>query len=640
MLVVGRAGGHGDRDRGPRAVRDRAAWSSGEVVDASELGGRRYVEEPLRQRVDRPMSGRIAVGVSGAGSNLRARRGRGGVVASSAATIVLVVRRPACPAIDWAGEQGFETAIVPAPVLSTLPAGRLGRDAGRDAARRRRPTSSCWPGSCACSGRRSWPPSRAGSSTPTPPSLPAFPGAHAVARRARRGRRAERRHGPPRRRDARRRADRRSRRRCRSCPATTRRRAPRADPGGRASAPAASRRPAARRRRPRSSTGAVDARRRLGRVEPARSRAGRSCRSRTRPASRRSAAASSPSASSSSRPAARPRRCARPACRSPTSPRSPAFPEMLDGRVKTLHPRVHAGILADRRRADHRRQLVGGRDRPVRARRDQPLSVRGGGRAARDLVRRARRGDRHRRADAGPGGGQEPRLGRGRHLARPLPGDPRGPRASPAASRPGCGRRSRSRRSGTRPPTTPGSPRTLPGRMAAAGIELPDEPGLPGRGDPYPPTLTIALEKVETLRYGENPHQPAARYRRPGSSAAGRPVRERGGAAPGQGAQLQQRPRRLGRRGPRRRACTARPASSSSTRTRAAPRSEPSLLEAWQAALAGDPVSAFGGVVALTGPVDAAAGRGARRDLPRGDRRAGLRAGRARDPRPARRTCA
>src|SRR4029079_2416642 len=34
------------------------------------------------------------------------------------------------------------------------------------------------------------------------------------------------------------------------------------------------------------------------------------------------------------------------------------FPEMLDGRVKTLHPRVHAGILADRRLVDHRRQLV------------------------------------------------------------------------------------------------------------------------------------------------------------------------------------------------------------------------------------------------------------------------------------------
>ncbi|MGC8834390.1 MAG: bifunctional phosphoribosylaminoimidazolecarboxamide formyltransferase/IMP cyclohydrolase, partial [Armatimonadota bacterium] len=29
------------------------------------------------------------------------------------------------------------------------------------------------------------------------------------------------------------------------------------------------------------------------------------------------------------------------------------FPEMLDGRVKTLHPAVHAGILADRSRPDH-----------------------------------------------------------------------------------------------------------------------------------------------------------------------------------------------------------------------------------------------------------------------------------------------
>ncbi|MEU3963353.1 bifunctional phosphoribosylaminoimidazolecarboxamide formyltransferase/IMP cyclohydrolase [Streptomyces buecherae] len=34
------------------------------------------------------------------------------------------------------------------------------------------------------------------------------------------------------------------------------------------------------------------------------------------------------------------------------------FPECLDGRVKTLHPRVHAGILADQRLADHREQLT------------------------------------------------------------------------------------------------------------------------------------------------------------------------------------------------------------------------------------------------------------------------------------------
>ena len=34
------------------------------------------------------------------------------------------------------------------------------------------------------------------------------------------------------------------------------------------------------------------------------------------------------------------------------------FPEMLGGRVKTLHPRIHAGILADRSKSDHVAALV------------------------------------------------------------------------------------------------------------------------------------------------------------------------------------------------------------------------------------------------------------------------------------------
>ena len=33
------------------------------------------------------------------------------------------------------------------------------------------------------------------------------------------------------------------------------------------------------------------------------------------------------------------------------------FPEVLDGRVKTLHPRVHSGILADLRKDSHVTQL-------------------------------------------------------------------------------------------------------------------------------------------------------------------------------------------------------------------------------------------------------------------------------------------
>ncbi len=35
------------------------------------------------------------------------------------------------------------------------------------------------------------------------------------------------------------------------------------------------------------------------------------------------------------------------------------FPQCLDGRVKTLHPKVHAGLLADTRRPEHRQQLAG-----------------------------------------------------------------------------------------------------------------------------------------------------------------------------------------------------------------------------------------------------------------------------------------
>ncbi|MGA2475042.1 MAG: IMP cyclohydrolase, partial [Terriglobia bacterium] len=33
------------------------------------------------------------------------------------------------------------------------------------------------------------------------------------------------------------------------------------------------------------------------------------------------------------------------------------FPEMLDGRVKTLHPKVHGGILAIRSNPEHQKQV-------------------------------------------------------------------------------------------------------------------------------------------------------------------------------------------------------------------------------------------------------------------------------------------
>ena len=57
--------------------------------------------------------------------------------------------------------------------------------------------------------------------------------------------------------------------------------------------------------------------------------------------------------SRSSPPAAPRRRSARPGSRSPTSPSSPGSPEILDGRVKTLHPRLHAALLARRDDSEH-----------------------------------------------------------------------------------------------------------------------------------------------------------------------------------------------------------------------------------------------------------------------------------------------
>ncbi len=145
----------------------------------------------------------------------------------------------------------------------------------------------------------------------------------------------------------------------------------------------------------------------------------------------------------------------------------------------------------------------------------------------------------------------------------------------------------------------------LPQRMAGAGLDLPDEPGLPAAADPYPARLTIALEKVETLRYGENPHQAAARYRRPGGTVHDGPFAV--DRSPLQGKALSYNnvldaaaASALGRalRGPG--VVIVKHTNPCGAAERA------TLLDAWQSALAGDPVSAFGGVVALTRTVDRA----------------------------------
>ncbi len=90
------------------------------------------------------------------------------------------------------------------------------------------------------------------------------------------------------------------------------------------------------------------------------------------------------------------------------------FPEMMDGRVKTLHPRLHGGLLAVRDNPAHvaaaNEHGIGSIDLVVR----QPVSVRAHRRAARRRATGGHREHRHRRAHDDPRGRQEPRLRRGR----------------------------------------------------------------------------------------------------------------------------------------------------------------------------------------------------------------------------------
>ena len=284
------------------------------------------------------------------------------------------------------------------------------------------------------------------------------------------------------------------------------------------------------------------------------------------------------------------------------------FPEMLDGRVKTLHPRIHAGILADRRLTSHREQLAAAAIEPF----DLVVSNLYPFAAAAEkpgitfdaLVE-----------EIDIGGPSMVRAAAKNHASVAIvtsPGRYAGVLAELEKNgRVGEGLRSALaveafRHTGAYDARIAAE---LPGRMVAAGVVLPDEPGLPGSADPYPPTLVVGLEKVETLRYGENPHQQAARYRRPGTSKWAGPFAQGGTILQGKALSYNNVLDASGAdaiarqlRGP---ACVV---VKHTNPCGAAER--PTLLEAWQSALAGDPASAYGGVVALTREVDAATAEG------------------------------
>ncbi len=257
------------------------------------------------------------------------------------------------------------------------------------------------------------------------------------------------------------------------------------------------------------------------------------------------------------------------------------FPEILDGRVKTLHPAVHAGILADGRRAAHREALV---ERGI-----APFDV-----VVVNLYPFAEAADRpgitldELVEEIDIGGPSLVRAAAKNHASVAIvPSPARYADVLAAIDAPGGippGLRSALAIEAFRHTAAYDAriAAELPCRMDAADVDLPSDPGMPRSADPFPPVLVVPLEKVATLRYGENPHQPAARYRRTDravldASAAAAIARLLRGAA-----------------------CVVvkhtNPCGAAERGT---------LLEAWRSARAGDPEAAFGGVVALTRTVTA-----------------------------------
>ncbi|MDP8971461.1 MAG: bifunctional phosphoribosylaminoimidazolecarboxamide formyltransferase/IMP cyclohydrolase [Actinomycetota bacterium] len=257
------------------------------------------------------------------------------------------------------------------------------------------------------------------------------------------------------------------------------------------------------------------------------------------------------------------------------------FPEIMDGRVKTLHPAVHAGILADRGRASHLAALAQHGIAPidlvvanlypfgetVAATADDPARaiemIDVGGPT---MVRAAAKNHQHVTVVVDPADYRD--------LLDEL---------------------------GVHGGVTAGTRRRLAAKAFAhtAAYDA-DIAAWFTRAEPFPPQLGIVWRKRQDLRYGENPHQRAAYYGRPGTAWGLGSARQLHGkelsynnlldtdAAWAMACDFPQ-------------PCVAivkhtNPAGLAVAET---------LAAAYPAALAGDPLSAFGGIVAVNRVLDA-----------------------------------
>ena len=176
------------------------------------------------------------------------------------------------------------------------------------------------------------------------------------------------------------------------------------------------------------------------------------------------------------------------------------FPEMMDGRVKTLHPKVHGGLLAIRDNKEHAAAMDKHAIKPI----DllvvnlYPFEATVAKGAA---YRRLHREHRHRRPGHDPRRGQEPCRRDGGGRAR---------RLRKGAGRAGPARRHDDRLSCGRHLAAKAYARTA-AYDAAISNWFADT-----LHDNAPDYRAFGGKLIQPLRYGENPHQSAAFYRAPG----------------------------------------------------------------------------------------------------------------------------
>ncbi|MEE4351040.1 MAG: bifunctional phosphoribosylaminoimidazolecarboxamide formyltransferase/IMP cyclohydrolase [Pacificimonas sp.] len=265
------------------------------------------------------------------------------------------------------------------------------------------------------------------------------------------------------------------------------------------------------------------------------------------------------------------------------------FPEMMDGRVKTLHPKVHGGLLAVRGNAEHEAAMAAHDIAPI------DLVCVNLYPFAETVARGADREEIIENIDIG--GPSMVRSAAKNHAAVAIVTDPADYDAITAEL------------SKTGGATTLATRKRLAAKAYAATAAYDSAIAswfaFADQGERFPETFTLAMKRGEDLRYGENPHQAAAVYLPMGPHANGVPQAE----------QVQGKALSYNNLNDAEGALDLISEFAGEDPTIAIIKhanpcgvaSASSVEEAYKAALACDPVSAFGGIIAANRPLDEAA---------------------------------